>query len=149
MNPTGATPRSTRPEKAADRVMSSLLEVARAVGQRLEDALTSVGLSTAKYGVLKQLVEAGRPLALGELAEFQCCVRSNMTQLVDRLEADGLVRRVDDPADRRVVRAELTALGHQRQREGARQANRVEEEFAAALPESQRQALARALSALR
>jgi DNA-binding MarR family transcriptional regulator len=34
-----------------------------------------------------------------------------MTQLTDRLEADGLVRRVDDPEDRRAVLAEPTAAG--------------------------------------
>ena len=34
-----------------------------------------------------------------------------MTQLVDRLEADGLVRRVADPTDRRSVKAEITDEG--------------------------------------
>ncbi|MFL5578289.1 MAG: MarR family winged helix-turn-helix transcriptional regulator [Gemmatimonadaceae bacterium] len=130
-------------------MMFALLDVARALGERLDDALTSVGLSPAKYGVLQRLVEAGRPLALSELAEVQSCVRSNMTQLVDRLEADGLVRRVDDPADRRVVRAELTRLGAARQREGAQRVRRVEAEFADALPAADRAAFARALRALR
>lgn len=36
---------------------------------------------------------------------------SAATSFVDRLEAKRLVRRVDDPADRRVVRCELTPLG--------------------------------------
>lgn len=150
MNPADATIRATRhAAPPSDRVMFSLLEVARALEQRLDDALTTVGLSTAKYGLLRQLVEAGRPLALSELAEAQCCVRSNITQLVDRLEADGLVRRVADQSDRRVVRAALTALGVDRQGEGERRVELVQAAFAASLADADRSALERALRALR
>ena len=38
-------------------------------------------------------------------------MKSNVTQLVDRLEAEQLVRRVPDPSDRRSVRAEITPDG--------------------------------------
>ncbi|MEA2693445.1 MAG: hypothetical protein QOJ16_2832, partial [Acidobacteriota bacterium] len=64
---------------------------------RLETALGQVGLSLAKFGVIAKLVAAGEPVALGCLAERCSCVRSNMTQLVDRLEAERLVERVSDP----------------------------------------------------
>jgi DNA-binding MarR family transcriptional regulator len=77
----------------------------------LEAALGRVGLSLAKVGVLQHLAAARAPLALRELAERQSCVRSNITQLVDRLEKDGLVRRRSDPDDRRSVRAALTRAG--------------------------------------
>jgi len=40
-------------------------------------------------------------------------VRSNITQLMDRLEKDGLVRRRADRDDRRSVLAELTPAGTQ------------------------------------
>ena len=39
------------------------------------------------------------------------CVRSNITGLVDRLQEDNLVRRVDHPEDRRMLFAELTKDG--------------------------------------
>jgi DNA-binding MarR family transcriptional regulator len=130
-------------------IMLSLLHVAHALEQRLEEALAAVGLSWAKHGVLSQLAEAGEPVTLSELAEGSSCVRSNMTQLIDRLEADGLVRRVDDPADRRIVRAALTALGEERQAEGAEQIQRLQAEFAASLGKSDREALRRVLSVLR
>lgn len=97
-----------------DALASALARVARCLEDRLDAALAEVGLSAAKLGVLTQLVEAGSPLPLGELAARMRCVRSNVTQLVDRMEVDGLVRRVDDPADRRTVRAELTRLGRER-----------------------------------
>ena len=54
----------------------------------LEASLEPLGLSLAKFGALSQLAAAGEPLPLSTLAERRACVRSNITQLVDRLEAD-------------------------------------------------------------
>src|SRR3954466_10513863 len=82
----------------------SLLPAAQAVGEKLEDALDKEGLSMGNQSALTKLAEAGEPRALSDVAARLSCVRSNITQLVDRLEADGLVRRVDDPNDRRSVR---------------------------------------------
>ena len=98
----------------------TLLETAEAVEARLEAALSSTGLSMAKLAVLHVLAEAQEPLALSELAERQHCVRSNITQLVDRLEKDGLVRRRADPDDRRSVRAVLTPAGERAHGQGMR-----------------------------
>ena len=71
------------------QMMLSLINAGRAIEQRLEEALARVGLSLAKYGALMHLVEAGEPLNLSECAKKMACVRSNITQLMDRLEADG------------------------------------------------------------
>jgi DNA-binding MarR family transcriptional regulator len=95
------------------------LKSAAKVQWRVEEELRAQGLSAAKFDVLLQLVKAGEPLPLRILAEGQNCVPSNMTTLVDRLEADGLVRRVDDPSDRRSKRAQLTPEGELRARQGA------------------------------
>jgi DNA-binding MarR family transcriptional regulator len=133
---------------AAHSVMFGLIAAAHAIEARLEQGLATVGLSPAKHAVLSQLARAGQPLTLSELAARVSCVRSNMTQLVDRLEADGLVRRVDDPDDRRIVRAAITPLGEEREAAGANQVRQIQSEFAAALPESDRAALERALAAL-
>jgi DNA-binding MarR family transcriptional regulator len=115
--------------------MWSLIHAARAIEQRMESALDVVQLSSPKFAVLTILVEADMPLTLSELAAKSSCVRSNMTQLIDRLETDGLVRRIDDPHDRRSVRAELTPLGRERQAAGARQMDTVREQFADLLPD--------------
>ena len=92
-------------------VSTALIEAARTLESRLEQALAPHQLSLAKFGVLRCLVHEDRPLPLSAIAQRQRCVRSNMTQLTDRLEADGLVRRVDDPNDRRAVLAEPTEAG--------------------------------------
>ena len=126
-----------------------LLDAARGQIARLEEALKTVGLSAAKYKVLSQIAKSKEPVPLRLLAEEQQCVASNVTTLVDRLEADGLVRRVDDPADRRSKRAELTDLGQEKAEEGARVVADVEGAFAESLGPTQRLALAKVLSSLK
>jgi DNA-binding MarR family transcriptional regulator len=126
----------------------SILHAAHAIEDRLEKALDGVGLSMAKHTALTRLQEAGEPLTLSELAERLSCVRSNITQLVDRLEADGLVRRVADPDDRRSVRAELTELGLEKQAAGASEVTRIQGEIADRLASSDLGGLESALSSI-
>jgi MarR family transcriptional regulator, transcriptional regulator for hemolysin len=132
-----------------DPIFFMLLDAGRAQFARLEEALKSVGLSAAKYKVLSQIAKSKEPVPLRLLAEEQQCVASNVTTLVDRLESDGLVRRVDDPADRRSKRAELTELGKEKAEDGARVVAEVEAAFAESLGPTERLALAKVLSSLR
>jgi MarR family transcriptional regulator for hemolysin len=131
-----------------DPIFFMLLDAARGQLARLEEALKAVGLSAAKYKVLSQIAKSKDPVPLRLLAEEQQCVASNMTTLMDRLESDGLVRRVDDPADRRSKRAELTDLGREKAEEGARVVADVERSFAESLDPTERLALAKVLSSL-
>jgi len=133
---------------ASDDVMWSLMQAAHAVESQLEEALAQVELSGAKLAALTQLVEAGEPVPLGELAARCACVRSNITQLVDRLEADKLVRRVDDAGDRRSLRAAITPLGRERQAAGAKKVDEVRRKLGKALGAIDHAALKRALSDL-
>ena len=125
-----------------------LLDASRVQFARLEEALKSVGLSVAKYKVLSQIAKSKEPVPLRLLAEEQQCVASNVTTLVDRLETDGLVRRVDDPADRRSKRAELTELGREKVEAGATVVAEVEAAFADSLDPTERLALAKVLGSL-
>lgn len=128
--------------------MFALLGAAHALEQRLEDAMATVGLSMAKFGVLSQLASASEPLALSDIAARLACVRSNITQLVDRLESDGCVRRIADATDRRSIRAEITVLGRERQAQGAREMARLQSDFAALVSPRDRAALERLISSL-
>ena len=67
-------------------------------------------LSPAQCHVL-HLIEPGRPIPMGQLAETLACDASNVTGLVDRLESRGLVRRHPSAADRRVKVLDLTPTG--------------------------------------
>ena len=89
----------------------ALLHTADAAQSQVEAALNTMGLSIAKLAALRVLHDAGESLPLGQLADRLSCVKSNITQLVDRLEADGLVTREPDPNDRRSRLAVTTAAG--------------------------------------
>jgi len=139
---------STAMERQPTHLMS-IIETAHALEARLEATLDEAGLSGAKFSVLSELVRSGKPLALSELANRLSCVRSNMTQLVDRLEADGLVRRVACPTDRRSINAEITEEGARRQADGAKRVGDLERELAGMVSDTDGAVLQRMMKVLR
>ena len=126
-----------------------LLDAARAVEARAEGALAEVGLSLAKLGALRHLALAAEPLTLSQLAERHCCGKSNITQLVDRLETDGFVARVADPEDRRTTRATVTPTGRAAYERASALLAEHERALDARLGAAPRAELARQLRALR
>jgi DNA-binding MarR family transcriptional regulator len=77
---------------------------------RLPSAEEETDLSAVQCHVL-HLIEPGRPLPMRRLAETLACDASNVTGLVDRLEARGLVERRALAEDRRVKVLVLTPAG--------------------------------------
>ena len=77
---------------------------------QLPSLAVELRLSPAQCQVLR-LIEPGRPLPMGRLAETLACDASNVTGLVDRLESRGLVRRRPSAGDRRVKVLVLTPTG--------------------------------------
>ena len=136
-------------EVATGLLTVEILKALHALEDRLEASLDPLGLSLPKLGVLAKLVAAGEPLPLGTLAERCACVRSNITQLVDRLEAEKLVVRAGDPSDRRSILAELTAEGRARYKAGSRALQAVENDLLGRLSKGQREALLGMLRSLR
>ncbi len=89
--------------------VTSLLRILfRQQRRRFLIAATEVELHPAQAGALLQLVDA---LPMRELAAELGCDSSNVTGLIDRLEARGLVARQESPTDRRVRHVVLTAAG--------------------------------------
>ena len=68
------------------------------------------GLSVSQCYTLEALEQRG-PMTMGQLAAHLSLKISSMTRVVDTLVEGGLVRRIDDPADRRVCRVQLNAKG--------------------------------------
>jgi DNA-binding MarR family transcriptional regulator len=128
--------------------LSAVLAASDRLRERLEASLVSVGLSISKFDAMDQLVSADEPLTLGDLAGRLHCVRSNITQLVDRLEAEGLVKRGSCPDDRRAIRAMLTPAGRERHEAGVAAIRAVQAELADRLEPADRARLIRLLSAL-
>ena len=67
-------------------------------------------LTVARWRCLAVLAEEDG-IALGELADHAVIDRPALTHVIDQMEADGLVARRPDEADRRVVKVDLTDEG--------------------------------------
>jgi DNA-binding MarR family transcriptional regulator len=120
----------------------ALLHTAQMAQAEVESRLSAVGLSWPKLLALQALSDAGESLPLGQLAERLACVKSNITQLVDRLEADGFVARQADPEDRRTRLAVLTASGRKVCREGTRLKQEAERDLLTTLTRDEARQLA-------
>lgn len=95
-------------------LLSLLSRTERVTDGHINELLQPINLTCAQHQVLLLLINAGEPLPLGQIAERLHSVRSNATQMVDRLVAEGLVERIYDPVDRRRVLAQVTEEGRRR-----------------------------------
>jgi len=92
-------------------VVYNLLRTAAHLGPLVEAALREQSLTASQLNALLVLRHAGAEgLRMGAIGERLVVTKSNVTGLVDRLEARGLVVRVPQP-DRRATLVRLTADG--------------------------------------
>jgi len=95
--------------------LAALRLAAKQIHDASERFAESHGLSDSRLRVLSRLhMSPKHRLPLGALAEGLNVAPRTMTDIIDVLERDGLVRRVDDRVDRRSVLAEITAVGLER-----------------------------------
>jgi DNA-binding MarR family transcriptional regulator len=93
---------------------ATYLEIVR-TGDLLARAFTAVmkdvDLSPTQYNVLRILRGAKAAIPCGEIATRMITRDPDITRLLDRLDARGLVTRSRDPDDRRTVLAGITPAG--------------------------------------
>jgi DNA-binding MarR family transcriptional regulator len=94
----------------ADEVLALLRTLFGQQRRRFLIAASELELHPAQAGALLHLAS---PLPMSELASQLVCDNSNVTGLVDRLEARGLVTRQPSTHDRRVRHVVLTAAGQE------------------------------------
>jgi DNA-binding MarR family transcriptional regulator len=113
---------STRLGELELRAWQALLHAHHDVVDALDEELRDRhGITFSEYDVLLRLGRAPeRTLTMGELAERTMLSPSGTTRLVDRLEANDLIRRRSAPDDGRVMRATLTPAGVKLLRNAAR-----------------------------
>ncbi len=94
-------------------IVMRVKRLAKLFEQATSENFARHGLEPREFEVLSTLRRAGAPytLAAGALGRAMMITSGTVTNRIDGLEAGGLVRRVDDPEDRRGVRIELTAAG--------------------------------------
>jgi DNA-binding MarR family transcriptional regulator len=119
--PTPAPGVTPRPSDWRVGVWRSFLRAHAGVMRELErELLAETGMPIGWYDVLLQLAEAPqRRLRMAELADRVLLSRSGLTRLIDRLQAEGLVRREPSPDDARGTYTVLTQEGFDRLRRAA------------------------------
>ncbi|HLI12186.1 MAG TPA: MarR family transcriptional regulator [Alphaproteobacteria bacterium] len=90
------------------RLLTCANLIERRVRQQLRDRFS---LTLPRFDLLAQLDRAPQGLTMGELSRRLMVSNGNVTGLIDRLLAEGLVERAPAPDDRRVQVVRLTAAG--------------------------------------
>ena len=132
------------------RAWRAFLKAHAAVVNRIEGDLTAAGAGTLPlgwYDVLVALAGApGRRLRMYELADAIVLSRTNLTRLVDRLEAAGLLYRQPARTDRRGAFAVLTDEGFEAlRRTWPRYGRAIVDRFARHVSEAEARTLAEVL----
>lgn len=94
-----------------------LSRICRQLVQHAEQIKAAGMLSPPQLWFLKRLNDAGAPQPISFFADGVFSNLSNASQMIDRLETEGLVCRIDNPRDRRSKLVELTDQGKQRMNE--------------------------------
>jgi DNA-binding MarR family transcriptional regulator len=100
-------------DAAVEAVVARIDKLGRYLEKSVSETMTRHGLNEGEYKVLVKLRLAGPPFQLspGELSDALLLSTGAMTNRLDRLEEDGLVRRRSEPRDRRGILVELTPRG--------------------------------------
>ncbi|CCB73598.1 MULTISPECIES: MarR family winged helix-turn-helix transcriptional regulator [Streptomycetaceae] len=138
----------TDPAEPAGNLPEQLLRLTRRLHRAQKRHLEPLGITPAMARLLRVAAHHDRPPRMVDLAQRLDVVPRAVTTLVDALEAGGLVHRLADPANRRVVRVALTPDG-EATLDRLRTARRVAaEELLAPLTPAQRTHLAELLETL-
>jgi DNA-binding MarR family transcriptional regulator len=109
---------------------------AHLVGRYLERSVGRLGITQAEAHVLAQVAARG-PLPIATLHREFGRKRSTLTNVLDRLEERGLVRRALNPDDRRSFVVHLTARGARTARRVTDALAELERELRATVPASE------------
>lgn len=93
------------------RLWLRLLSCTMTIEKSVQRVLAQRGTTLPRFDVMAALERAPDGLTMGELSQALLVSNGNVTQLVQKLAADDLVRVAPDPRDRRVSRVRLTATG--------------------------------------
>ncbi|MFE2985279.1 MarR family winged helix-turn-helix transcriptional regulator [Streptomyces sp. NPDC059262] len=138
---TSMAPTRTEPD------LSFLLDrTSHVLRTQMAAALSEIGLTARMHCVLVHALEEERTQA--QLAEIGDMDKTTMVVTVDALEKAGLAERRPSARDRRARIIAVTEKGAQVAAESQAIADRVHEEALGSLPETEREALLRALNRL-
>lgn len=114
----GGAPHSKQSLRLWVRLLSCSMLIEKRIRQKFAERFTT---TLPRFDILSALDRAPDGLAMGELSDMLLVSNGNVTAIVVRLVEDGMINRIADPGDRRVLRVSLTDKGHNAFREMAAQ----------------------------
>jgi DNA-binding MarR family transcriptional regulator len=124
--------------RIANEAWEALFRAEATIARQLTAADVWDELSPREYGVLYALSSAPHGLRMTELRSDVLLTQPGISRLITRLEAAGLVERVDDPDDARACLIRLTEAGAHAQRDvGRRHGRHVAQTMARSLSDGQ------------
>ncbi|MBB5937769.1 MarR family winged helix-turn-helix transcriptional regulator [Streptomyces zagrosensis] len=134
---------------ASGHLAEQLLRLTRRLHRAHKCYLEPLGITPAQARLLRTVAQYdAEPPRMADLAARLEVVPRAVTTLVDALETNGVVRRAADPANRRVVRIELTEAGRATLRALHRARRSAAEDILAPLSEHDRALLGGLLDTL-
>jgi DNA-binding MarR family transcriptional regulator len=107
--------------------VTSVMRVQQILQSAVDGALRPHGLTFARYEALVLLYFSRKgSLPMRVMGQRLQLHPTSVTNIVDRLEADGLVKRIPHPTDRRTTLVEITDEGRTRRAEATAAVNEVE-----------------------
>jgi DNA-binding MarR family transcriptional regulator len=104
--------------------VTSIMRVQQLILARLNAVLREWDLTFPRYEALMLLLYSRRgSLPLGKMGDRLQVHRASVTNVIDRLEEQGLVRRLAHESDRRAILAEITDRGRDVAREATERLN--------------------------
>ena len=101
-----------REDHSALRIWLRLLTCTQLIEKRVRAGLREqFGTTLPRFDLMAQLERYREGLKMNELSRLLMVTGGNVTTIVDQLEKEGQVERLDDSADRRVFRIRLTRSG--------------------------------------
>jgi len=101
-----------RGDHSALRIWLRLLTCTQLIERRVRSGLREeFGTTLPRFDLMAQLERHPGGLKMNELSRLLMVTGGNITAIVDQLEKEGQVERLDDSADRRAFRIRLTRSG--------------------------------------
>jgi DNA-binding MarR family transcriptional regulator len=139
-----------REDHSALRIWLRLLTCTQLIERRVRSGLREeFGTTLPRFDLMAQLERHREGLKMNELSRLLMVTGGNVTAIVDQLEKEGLVERLDEPADRRAFLIRLTRSGEKAFAEMARAHEQWVVELLAGLSSRERDELLKLLAKLK
>jgi DNA-binding MarR family transcriptional regulator len=139
-----------RDDHSALRIWLRLLTCTQIIERRVRSGLREqFGTTLPRFDLMAQLERHPEGLKMNELSRLLMVTGGNVTAIVDQLEKEGLVERLDEPDDRRTWLIRLTSAGRKTFAEMARAHEQWVVELLAGLSSRERDELLKLLAKLK